>query len=84
MKAIDQLSVEDNASLKELEDDLAQVYGHEGSWDEIVAATMEFPANLPEIILQMWKENQDIAEENGDTLEAQDFAEMFVDENLAA
>jgi hypothetical protein len=38
---------------------------------------------LPDEVRRMWANNQDIARKNGLTLTAQQFAEMFVDENFA-
>jgi hypothetical protein len=44
---------------------------------------MEFPNNMPETIGQMWRRNQDAAHASGVNLEAQQFAEMFVDQNFS-
>jgi hypothetical protein len=43
---------------------------------------MEFPPEMPGMIRDLWIRNIEIARANEVTLEPQQFAEMFVDENL--
>lgn len=82
LKSLDQLPESDSPNLASMEPKLAQVYGNHGSWDQIIAVTMDFPANMPLLIRQMWDRNQEIAKANGVDLTPQQFAEMFVDQNL--
>jgi hypothetical protein len=82
-KTIEELSVTDAANLMEMQPKLGQIYGFGGTWNEIIASALELPENMPTLIRDSWKKNQAIALANGVTLSAQQFAEMFVDQNLA-
>jgi len=83
LKAINELSAADAENLKSMQPKLAQIYGKQGSWDQIISATMKFPENMPTLIREMWDRNQVIAKQQSTTLAPQQFAEMFVDQNLA-
>lgn len=83
LKAINNLSADDLANLTAMQPKLAQVYGNKGAWDQIIAATMELPEHMPTLIVQMWERNQEIAKAKNISLSPQQFAEMFVDENLS-
>lgn len=76
------LTVGDSNKLHLLQPKLAEIYREHGSWDQIIAATMHFPEDMPASIRQMWIRNQEIAATNNLPLTAQQFAEMFVDQNL--
>ncbi|HEY0976113.1 MAG TPA: hypothetical protein VGE21_01475 [Flavobacteriales bacterium] len=80
---MDLLPESDSTNLSLLQPRLAQLYGKQGTWDEIIAKTMEFPSNMPTLIREMWVKNQEIARANGVTLTPQEFAELFVDDNLS-
>jgi hypothetical protein len=82
LKAIGQLAAEDEARLSAMEPQLRKVYRHNGSWVHIVSSALDFPNNMAETIEQIWRRNQDVARASGITLEAQQFAEMFVDQNF--
>lgn len=83
LKAINELSAADAESLRTMQPKLALIYGRQGTWDQIIATTMEFPENMPTLIREMWDRNQVIAQQQSTTLAPQQFAEMFVDQNLA-
>lgn len=82
LKVINELSPADEANLAAMVPKLEQVYKQCGSWSEIIAAVMKFPASMPTLIMEMWKRNQEIAKANNLSLSPQQFAEMFVDQNL--
>ena len=82
LKCVDQLPNEQLAILVAMQPKLTEIYGVQGSWDQIIAAIMEFPDNMHTLILQTWNQNQEIARANGMTLSGQQFAEMFVDQNF--
>lgn len=82
LKAIHHLDESHEATLKGMEAKLAEVYQRVGTWDQILAAVMELPENMPTLVRQMWERNQEIARDNGESLLPQHFAEMFVDVNL--
>jgi len=81
LKCLDLLSEPDGKNLAAMQPKLAETYGKRGTWDEIIAATMEFPENMPSLICDMWARNREIANANGVTLTPQQFAEIFVDQN---
>jgi hypothetical protein len=83
LASIDQLGVSEIETLRAMQPELAQLYGREGTWDQIVVGEMQLPADLPDRIRAMWERNQNIAAEAGVTLSAQQFAEMFVDQNFS-
>ena len=82
LKAIGKLPEEDDNKLHVITPKLAQIYGHRGTWVEIIATIMKFPPNMPTMINEMWERNQTIAIKENLTLTPQQFAEMFVDQNL--
>ena len=84
LRAIGELTSVDESNLKEMAPKLRDVYHAQGNWDEIIESIMELPADMPEKIAELWERNQELAKANGETLLPQDFAEMFVDRNLAA
>lgn len=61
---------------------LQSVYGIKGDWQQIIHEVMELPPNMPTVIRELWEKNTAIAKKNGATLAPQQFAEMFVDNNL--
>ena len=82
LKSLDLLPESDSSALASMQPKLAQIYGRQGTWDEIIAATMEMPPDMPSLIRQNWQHNQQIARDNGVILLPQQFAEMFVDQNF--
>ena len=82
LKAIGELPESEEAKLNEIAPKLAQIYGHKGTWVEIIAVMMKFPPNMPTLIGEMWERNQIIAKRENLVLTPQQFAKMFVDQNL--
>jgi|SRR5215471_7907669 len=80
--AIDQLSEEDADALERMTPKLQSIYGAQGDWQHVLAAAVELPPNMPELIRGLWVKNSEIARKNSVRLTPQRFAEMFVDENL--
>ena len=83
LQAIDMLSEHDAEHLKTLEPQLERSLGHQGRWSQIVEASLDLPPNMPQLIASAWRENLQIANANQVELRPQEFAEMFVDANLA-
>jgi hypothetical protein len=81
--AIGALSESDEKILTAMTPKLQSTYKVSGSWHEVIASAIRIPADMPTAIQRMWAKNTEIARENGATLTPQQFAEMFVDENLA-
>ena len=84
LRAIDELPQAEQQTLERMAPKLRAIYGGNGQWHEAVAAAVHMPADMPVAIRDMWARNLEIARAKGVTLEPQAFAEMFVDENLAA
>ena len=61
---------------------LQAVYDAQGDWQQVIAVAVQLPPNMPEMIRDLWARNSEIARKNQATLTPQQFAEMFVDENL--
>ena len=81
--ALGQLSDEDSARLLAMAPKLTDTFGGDGTWQDALATSMHMPGNMPDLIRDMWAKNQGIATANGVELRPQEFAEMFVDSNLA-
>jgi hypothetical protein len=81
--AVGELPQAEQNTLKTMALKLQSIYGGGGDWQDAIAAAMHMPSEMPEAIRDMWVRNLEIARTNGITLPPQQFAEMFVDENLA-
>lgn len=79
---INQLSEDLIEKMNQITPYLYDTYNRQGSWDEIIAAEMEFPETMPERIHEMWVKNQKIAQDNNVELSPIEFAQMFVDKNF--
>lgn len=82
LRAIGHLEPADEERLEAMAPKLRELYDCPGAWHEVVAHSISLPPDLPAAIVALWKKNQAIAEENAVTLSPQNFAEMFVDQNL--
>lgn len=80
--SLGELTSKDKDTLEQMMPKLQEIYKQSGSWQEIVVAVMELPDNLPELIRGLWTKNTSIATVHGMYLDAELFAQMFVDENL--
>jgi hypothetical protein len=81
--AIEQLPETEAKALKDMTPKLQSVYDAQGEWHQVIAAAVKLPPNMPDMIRDLWVRNTEIARKNQATLTPQQFAEMFVDENLA-
>jgi hypothetical protein len=82
--AIGELGETEELKLRGMEPQLRQALKQQGNWREVVEKTMELPSNMPELIRINWEKNQAIAKQQHIELTGQQFAEMFVDSNLAS
>src|SRR5258708_4001202 len=80
--SIGELAPKDEQKLVDMTPKLGDVYKRRSSWHEIVASEMEFPADLPQHIRALWQKSKQSDENGASELHAEDFAQMFVDENL--
>jgi len=83
LNAIDELPLAEREGLNRLAPKLQAVYGGKGQWHEAIEAAVRMPADMQQLIRDMWAKNLEIAGANNvPPLTPQKFAEMFVDENL--
>jgi hypothetical protein len=80
--AIDQLPANEVNALNQMTPKLQAIYGMQGNWQQIIASAVKLPPNMPTMIRNMWSKNSEIARKNQSILTPQQFAEMFVDQNL--
>lgn len=80
--AIEHISEEELKALKEMTPKLQQIYKVQGDWQQVISEAVQLPENLPDLIRGLWHKNSEIVRKAGTTLTAQQFAEMFVDQNL--
>jgi hypothetical protein len=80
--AIGELPVKEANALKDMTPKLQTVYGVQGDWQQVIAAAVRLPSNMSDLIRDLWSKNIEIARMNQTTLAPQQFAEMFVDQNL--
>lgn len=83
LDSIDQLDNEQRDKLREMEPKLAEVYNSNGSWREIVSAQMDFPESLPEQIRNIWSNYLVQAKAQGASVDPNEFARSFVDQNFS-
>jgi hypothetical protein len=81
--AIDQLSEKQSSFMVEITPKLQSIYLRNGTRQNIIEAEIELPSDLPNKSRELWIRNRVIAHKQGVTLSPQEFAEMFVDQNLA-
>ncbi len=82
LNSIGHLEAKDRVLLEKMAPKLAQTYNIEGPWEQILQKLMDFPDNMPSLINDTWCKNQEIAKQHDATLQAEQFAAMFVDQNL--
>jgi|SRR5919108_2176103 hypothetical protein len=80
--AIGQLPETDANTLQEMTPKLQAVYRTQGDWQQVIASAVNLPPNMPDLIRDVWAKNTEIARKSGVTLTPQQFAEVFVDQNL--
>ena len=83
LRALSELPALEQETLDRMAPKLQAVYGGNGTWHGALEAAVHMPADMPQQIRDMWAKNLEIAKaKNVPALSAQQFAEMFVDENL--
>lgn len=80
--AIGHLSEDDQALIERMVPHLQRTFGMRGTWQEILEAVMQLPANMPSLIRRNWEENLAIAKDRQEELAPTLFARQFVDANL--
>jgi len=83
LHALGELPPAEQESLERLAPKLQAIYGGNGQWHDAIGAGVHMPADMPQLIRDMWAKNLEISRTNNvPALSPQKFAELFVDENL--
>src|ERR1700722_8078403 len=82
MWAIGELSESDAKIMTDMTPKLQSVYGTKGTWQDAIEKAVKLPTNMPDMIRAMWTKNSEIARAKNLKLSPQQFAEMFVNQNL--
>ncbi len=82
MRAIGQLDDVQAEALRAIEPKLAELYGGDGVWHEVVASQMDFPDDIEANIAHVWIAARMKAEELGVEIDAARFTREFVDLNF--
>ncbi|WP_229417198.1 hypothetical protein [Massilia sp. Root418] len=82
LDSIGQLTEDQKSSLTEMEEKLSQTFDLKGTWKEILEKVMNFPENLPTQIRAIWASNLEIAARKGVSVDPNEFAMAFVDQNF--
>jgi hypothetical protein len=82
LDCIGQLDASQDALLNQMLPKLQKTFNNEGTWQEIVMRQLQFETKVKAAILELWVKNQNIAKQNGTTLEPMEFVTMFVDNNI--
>jgi len=85
LDAIDALDPEQRATLEAMAPKLAVSLGHEGegTWQQIVAAQMQWGEGIEAAIREVWDRNRQIAQVEGIDLTPDEFAMLFADANTS-
>ena len=82
LAAIGQLPADDMQRLDDMTPKLQSTFKATGSWQDVIASAPDFPPTMPALIQTQWIKNQAIARASHAVLTPQEFAEMFVDQNV--
>ena len=82
LKSIGELDVQQERALDAMAPKLASLYGEEGTWFDIVASQMHFPATLPDQIKGIWERGKADAAQKGIVVSPDEFTRQFVDTNF--
>lgn len=82
LSSIGHLDDDQKHALNMMAPKLAEVLGISGSWFDIVAVQMDFPADLPQKIKKVWDDGMAKAGEQGLSVDPNEFTRQFVDTNF--
>ena len=81
LDAIGALDAEQRAVLEAMTPKLAESLGREGTWQQVVAAQMNWGEGIDGAIRELWDRNREAAREEGIELTSDEFAMLFADAN---
>jgi hypothetical protein len=79
--AIDELDENQAEILEAMAPGLRSVYRASGDWQDVIAAAMRWPNDMPRRVQEAWARNLKLGR-GGSAPSAQRFAEAFVDDNF--
>ncbi len=82
LKCVGQLSSDQETMLAQMEAGLSKTFGVDGNWCEIISQKMEFSAELPGHLREMWRQNV-AAGPNQTRLSPEHFAQYVVDSSFS-
>ncbi len=82
LKAIGELSQDDEERLNRMAPRLQRLFGGGGRWHDSIEVAVRMDADTSEQLRGMWERNLETARTHGVKLTPQQFAEMIVDENF--
>jgi hypothetical protein len=82
LKCIGELDESSEATLREMEPKLRQVYNCSGTWEDVIISQLHFQPEIRTAIRDLWLKNQAIAKQHNVTLTPMQFVEMFVEKNV--
>jgi hypothetical protein len=82
LKAIGELSQDDEDRLNAMASKLQATFGGGGQWHEAIESAVRMDADTPQQLRDMWTRNLETARVHGVKLTPQQFAEMVADENF--
>lgn len=83
LSSIGHLAEDQEQALNAMAPKLAETFGVRGSWFDIVATQMNLPHDFPQNIKRIWLQGKAKAEEQGFSVDPEEFAHHFVDTNLS-
>lgn len=83
LHSISKLSASEAENLRKIEPKLSTTFNATGTWYEIVAKQMNFPAELPGKIVEIWEAYSKHSLYLNKDPDATQFAMQFVDENFS-
>jgi hypothetical protein len=82
LKAIGELSQDDEDRLNAMAPKLQATFGGGGQWHEAIEGAVRMDADTPQQLRDLWTRNLEIARANNVKLTPQQFAEMVADSNF--
>ena len=80
--SVDELPADLAEMLEGMTPNLASVYETSGTWQDIVAAQMEFPSDLVDTLRGMWDRALASAGDQRDAIDPESWAQQVVDSNF--
>ncbi|KGQ17932.1 hypothetical protein LF41_1786 [Lysobacter dokdonensis DS-58] len=83
LDAIGELDPQQRTVLEAMTPKLAESLGREGTWQQIVAAQMNWGDGIEVAIRELWDRNSAVAREEGIELTPDEFSMLFADANTS-